>query len=114
MFIWLIVITNNPDDVLAAVGTTVTLTCNASGTDNLKYQWMRKGNEPIISQAMGANTNSLTINNVTVDDSGKYKCAVSSGNATVVSKCGALSVVGKLHVISHNLSTSGLKLSQHH
>ena len=88
------------------MGRDVTLTCKASGTDNLKYQWMRIGNEPIILQALGANTTSLTINNVTVYDSGKYECVVSSGNVTVISNCGALSVVGKFFICSlYTLST---------
>ena len=102
----MIVVTSDPDDVLAVVGATVTLSCNASGADNLKYQWTKMGNEPMTlqSQALGTNTNSLTINDVTVDDSGKYKCAVSSGNTTVFSKCGALSVVGKVYMFRYNLS----------
>ena len=100
----MIVVTSDPDDVLAVVGTTVTLSCNASGADNLKYQWTKMGNEPMILQSQ-ANTNSLTINDVRVDDSGKYKCAVSSGNTTVFSKCGALSVVGKDYMFRYNVST---------
>ena len=42
-------ITTNPKDTIAGVGRDVTLTCNASGADNLNYQWMRMGNKPIPS-----------------------------------------------------------------
>ena len=96
------VITTNPEDVLAAVGRDVTLTCNASGADNLQFQWMR-GNKSIPLQATGFDTNTLTIDDITVDDSGKYRCMVSSDGVTIISECGALSVVGKLYVLSYNL-----------
>ena len=87
--------TTNPDDMLVTVGTSVVLTCNATGADNLKYQWMRMGNKSISLQATGVNTNTLTINNITIGDSGKYQCVVSSDGATVTSECGALYVLGK-------------------
>ena len=87
-------VTTNPDDILAAVGTNVTLTCNATGADNLMYQWMRMDNRNISLQATGVNTRTLTISNVTVGDSGKYNCIVSSDGAIVTSECGALSVLG--------------------
>ena len=74
------------------MGRDVTLTCNASGADNLKYQWMRMGNKRIPSTATGVNSNTLVIPSVTVDDSGQYKCVVSSGDVEVMSKYGAVSV----------------------
>ena len=92
-------ITTDPDDELAAVGTSIALTCNAAGADDLIYHWVRMGDKSIPMLATGVNTNTLTINNVTVSDSGKYNCIVSSNNATVTSECGAVSVVGKLCVI---------------
>lgn len=80
------------------MGRNVTLTCNASGADNLKYQWIRMDGESIPLQATGADTNILTIYSVTVSDSGKYMCMVSSDGATIISECGAVSIVGKLYV----------------
>lgn len=91
-------ITTDPEDRLAAVGTNVTLTCDATGADSLMYHWMRMGNKNIGLQATGVSTRTLVINNVTVADSGMYRCTVSSGDVTVTSKCGALSVVGKLYI----------------
>ena len=86
-------IATNPKDTIAGVGRDVTLTCNASGADNLKYQWMRMGNKTIPSTARGVNTSTLIIPNITVDDSGQYKCVVSSGDVDVMSEYGNMSVL---------------------
>ena len=88
-------ITAHPKDTIVGVGRDVTLTCNASGADNLKYQWMRMGNKTIPSTATGVNSNTLVIPSIKVDNSGKYKCVVSSGNVTVMSEYGAVSVLSK-------------------
>ena len=89
-------ITINPEDRVVAVGTKVTLTCAASGADDLKYQWMRMGKKTIPSGARGTGSNQLTIPNIMVDDSGLYKCVISSGNVNVTSKVGNVSVLSKL------------------
>ena len=86
----------NPEDRVVAVGTNVTLTCAASGADNLKYQWMRMGKKAMPSRVRGVRSNTLIIPNIMVDDSGLYKCAVSSGNVSVTSKVGNVSVLSKL------------------
>ena len=78
------------------MGRDITLTCNASGADNLKYQWMRMGNKTIPSTATGVNSNTLIIPSIRVDDSGQYKCVVSSGDVDVMSKYGMLSVLSEL------------------
>ena len=93
-------IPTDPDDVIAAIGTNVTITCNATGADNLTYQWMGLGNKSI---ATGVNANTLTIYNVSTDDNGKYRCTVSGDGATVTSGCGALTVLGKLCILSYSL-----------
>ena len=87
------------------MGGDVTLTCNASGADNLMYQWMRMDNKSVPLQATGFDTNTLTIHSVTTGDSGKYRCMVSSDGTTIISECGAVSVVGKLYVFSYCLCT---------
>ena len=78
------------------MGTDVTLTCYASGADNLKYQWMRMGKKNIPSKARGKGSNTLIIPNIMVRNSGLYRCVVSSGGVTVMSEVGNVSVLSKL------------------
>ena len=93
-------ITTNPEDRVVAVGTKVTLTCGASGADNLKYQWMRMGKETISSRARGIKKNTLIISNIMVEDNGEYYCVISSGDTTVISRTGTVSVLSKLLTVS--------------
>ena len=93
-------IATDPDDMIATIGTNVMFTCNATGADNIMYQWIRMANDNTTLQATGVNANTLTINNVSADDSAKYRCIVSSGSATVISECGALYVLGKLYIVT--------------
>ena len=79
------------------MGTTITLTCSASGVDDVMYQWMRKG-KMIQSKATGVNTNRLVITNIEPDDSGEYRCTVSSGDVSVSSEYGTVSVLGELKI----------------
>ena len=46
-------------NLTVAMGTNVILTCNGTGADNLKYQWMRMGKKTIPSRARGVNSNIL-------------------------------------------------------
>jgi hypothetical protein len=78
------VITVNPQSQVGVVGGTVTFNVVATGTPtpSLSYQW-RKGGVPMIGQV----TNSLTLNNLQVSDSGSYDVVVSNwvGAATSAS-----------------------------
>ena len=90
-------ITVNPkENTTVAKGTDVTLTCNASVADNLRYQWMRMGKKIIPSRAMGVNSSTLIIPDITVEDNGEYYCVVSSGDITVTSNPGSVSVFSVL------------------
>ena len=90
-------ITVNPkENTTAAEGTDVTLTCNASVADNLRYQWMRMGKKTISSRAIGLNSSTLIIPDITVEDNGNYYCVVSSGGISVTSNPGSVSVLSKL------------------
>ena len=78
------------------MGTNITLTCNASGADNLRYQWMRMGKKTIPSRAIGVDNDTFIIPNITVNDSGLYRCVASTGDVSVISKVGNVSVLSKL------------------
>ena len=93
-------IATDPNDMVATIGTNVILTCIASGADNLMYHWIRLGNENTTLPTTRVNTNTLTINSVSVSDSGKYSCVVSSGDAIVTSECGAVNVLGKIYILT--------------
>jgi len=99
-FVGFIAVTTNPRTITRAVGTRVTLTCSASGVDDVMYQWMRKGKRVIPSQARGVNTNRLVINSIQPDDSGEYRCTASSGGVSVNSEYGTVSVLGELIIES--------------
>ena len=85
------------------MGINVTLTCAASGADNLQYQWMRVGKKTIPSRAIGVYSSTLAIPNIMVEDRGKYKCAISSGNTSVTSRPGIVSVLSKLLIVSRSI-----------
>ena len=87
------------------MGTNVTLTCNASGAENLKYQWIRMGKKTIPSRAIEVNSSTLIIPNVMVEDNGKYQCVISSGNTSVTSRPGIVSV---FRILSKLLTVSVL------
>ena len=90
-------ITGNPEEnTTVTVGINVTLSCNATGADNLRYQWIRMGKKTIPSRAIGVNSSTLIIPNIMVKDSGRYYCAVSSGNTSVTSRPGTVFVFSKL------------------
>ena len=92
-------VTTNPQNTTTAMGTTVTLTCSASGVDDVIYQWMKRGNSVISSRARGIDTNTLVINNIRHGDSGEYRCTASSGGVSVNSEYGTVSVLGELIIV---------------
>lgn len=90
-----IVIKVNPQNVTTAVGRTVSLSCSASGVNDATYEWMRKG-KMIPPKAKGSNTNELVIPNIQTSNRGDYRCTASSGNVSVNSEFGTVSVLGEL------------------
>lgn len=70
-----------------SVGDTVTMTASARGTAPLSYQWNKNGT-PIAGQT----TLTLTLVNVTTDDSGAYTLTVSNSVGTAVSSAADLCV----------------------
>ena len=81
------VITMHPNDnrnITVAEGSNVVLRCTATGNGTLNYQWRRvSGSLP--SNTGGRSSNSLTIRNIAVSDSGQYYCEVDNGGDSVSS-----------------------------
>ena len=80
-----VLITTHPQDELVNVSDNVTFTCEASGSSPINYKWLY--NNYITGDAghfMGANTDTLMIINVLVNDWGMYSCEATNivNNAT--------------------------------
>ena len=82
-FIVPVVIITHPQAVVVAVsGESVTLSCKATGSNPIRYQWRRiSGVDGEISSdgANGVNTSTLTISPVTEQDEDEYYCVASNG-----------------------------------
>ena len=61
-----------------SVDGTVTLSCEATGSNPIRYQWRRVNGE-ISSNSKGVNTSTLTISSVTEQDEDEYYCIASNG-----------------------------------
>ena len=75
---------NSNGPVTVAEGNNVMLRCEVTGGGTLNYQWRRvSGSLP--SNVRGRNSNTLTIRNIAVSDSGQYYCEVDNGGDSVSS-----------------------------
>ena len=54
----------HPQSQLAHEGSTVNLSCEAAGSDPIRYQWIRINGEISSDRAEGVNTSTLTISPV--------------------------------------------------
>lgn len=77
-----------PSSLTVATGSTAVFVATVGGTPPFSYQWRRNG----VSMA-GANTATLTLNNVTNADAGSYTLEVSNSAGSITSAA-ALLVVG--------------------
>ena len=59
--------------------TTATLSCEATASGNIRYQWRRVNGEISSDRANGVNTSTLTISPVTEQDEDEYYCVASNG-----------------------------------
>ena len=60
-------------------GLNVSLSCEATGSGPIRYQWRRVNGEISSDRVEGVNTPTLTILSVTEQDEDKYYCVVSNG-----------------------------------
>lgn len=86
-------ITTQPASQTCVAGMTVTLAVTVSADQPLTYQWRQNGTNLTDGGAItGSATNSLTISNVTLENSGSYSVMVSNSIGVVVSETAVLTV----------------------
>lgn len=92
-----VTITQQPQGITTCAGNPITLSVNSTGI-NLTYQWRRNGiNIP------GANSRILTLNNVSILDTGNYSVVISSSCGNVTSSSAFLNIRG-VQILSQPLS----------
>ena len=71
--------------------TNVSLTCKADGASS--YSWERQRND-IPSNAIGVNTNTLTLINLQLKDAGEYRCIATNNSGSTQSDYATLTIKG--------------------
>ena len=73
-------ITEHPDNLTVVYeNDNITLSCNATASGPITYQWRRSSGRMISNKANGVTTPTLTISSVTQDDEDEYYCTASYG-----------------------------------
>ena len=72
-------ITKHPTSIVEYENTSVTLSCKATGSGPIRYQWRRVNGEISSDRAEGVDTPTLTISPVQQEDEDEYYCVASYG-----------------------------------
>lgn len=94
-------ITNHPAGTNVSAGQNVILNVGANGNDTLAYQWKRNGNN--LAQATNA---SLTVNNVSTNNSGNYSVVVTDYTGSVTSSVATVTAVYPAVITQSSLSSN--------
>ena len=68
-----------PASIIEYVNTTTHLSCEATGSDPISYQWRRVNGEISSERTTGVNTQHLTLSPVSEADEGEYYCVTTNG-----------------------------------
>ena len=80
MFLVPVVITTHPrSTIISLAGQSVTLSCEATGSNPIRYQWRRVNGEITSDRANGVNTSTLIISSLKEQDEDEYYCIASNG-----------------------------------
>ena len=90
-------ITSHPKSVDIFVNTNTTLSCKATGSDPISYQWRRVNGEISSERATGVTTSTLTISPVREEDEDEYYCVTTNGGVDGI-RFNATSQVAKVIV----------------
>ncbi len=82
------VISQQPQSLVANVGSNVTFSVGATGSGQLRYQWRKEGVD-----RPGATNTSLILTNVQLTDSGNYTVAITDDIGTISSQPASLTVL---------------------
>ena len=74
-----IIIADPPPAIIVLNGLNVTISCEATGSGPIRYQWRRVNGEISSDRVEGVNTSTLTISPVTEQDEDRYYCVASNG-----------------------------------
>ena len=87
-------------------GQNVTLSCEATGSGPIRYQWRRVNGEISSDRAEGVNTPTLTISSVTEQDEDKYYCMASNGgmNGSLYNNASQVSVIIVYGELIHDIT----------
>ena len=72
-------VTSHPISMVVNINSTATLSCEATGSGSIRYQWRRVNGEISNDRAEGVNTSTLTISPVQQEDEDEYYCVASNG-----------------------------------
>ena len=68
-------------------------------TKGVNYTW-EKRYSTLPSRAQGVNTSNMIIVNITLEDSGEYRCVISNSTGRLLSKYASVVVKGTKHISS--------------
>ena len=112
-------ITSHPMSLAVNVNSTMNLSCEATGSGPIRYQWRRVNGEISSYRAEGVNTSTLTISPVRREDEDEYYCVASNGGVdgslyNDTSRRAMITVYGKLIIAIANVAHSKLSCIAKH